>query len=471
MKPLISGGERIRREVMIRIIRDFTAGKLAETIDALPLAIRPKSMLSPRCCIYHDRAILKYRVMALLGFSYEDETDENRPLRSYLEEALAGDSVPEFPLTVCGAACFGCVDNGYEVTSACRGCSDRPCVYACPADAISTPRRFAEIDYSKCIQCGRCRKACPFSAVIKTAVPCEDACPVGAIRKNKNGVAAINHKTCMFCGNCFRKCPFSTIMERSQLIKILQKIAEGKKVIALVAPAAEAQFPGTVEQLFSAIHKTGFADILEVALGAELTAEHEAKEFQERMLAGEKIMSSSCCTPVVEIVKRHAPQFHKHVSTTPSPMIFAGRLAREKHPDGVNVFIGPCIAKRYEALAAAEIDHVMTFEELGVLLAGKHVDILLQEPWPIPRPAAATARSFARTCGVTEAVLHEMETKPEFQEIGFRLDSRYLDGIDRKTPGVLKRYAQGKLPGNFLEVMSCQGGCVNGPCSLVEESL
>ena len=32
----------------------------------------------------------------------------------------------------------------------------------------------------------------------------------------------------------------------------------------------------------------------------------------------------------------------------------------------------------------------------------------------------------------------------------------------------LKLYAQGKLGGNFLEVMACEGGCVGGPARLIE---
>jgi iron only hydrogenase large subunit-like protein len=80
----------------------------------------------------------------------------------------------------------------------------------------------------------------------------------------------------------------------------------------------------------------------------------------------------------------------------------------------------------------------------------------------VERPAAATARNFARSCGVTEAVLAESTKKLP----GFQLASKQIDGIDRKTCAMLKLYASGKLSANFLEVMACPGGCVNGPCSL-----
>jgi hypothetical protein len=74
----------------------------------------------------------------------------------------------------------------------------------------------------------------------------------------------------------------------------------------------------------------------------------------------------------------------------------------------------------------------------------------------------ALARNFAKSCGVTDAVLAELGG---FKE-DFKLQTKAINGIDKKTLNLLKLYASGKLPANFLEVMSCPGGCVNGPCSL-----
>ena len=198
-----------------------------------------------------------------------------------------------------------------------------------------------------------------------------------------------------------------------------------------------------------------------------MTTEHEAAEFAEKMIKGQPIMTTSCCTAYVELVKRHVPEFLDKVSTTPSPMKFAARIVREQNPNALTVFIGPCIAKRWEAENAPEVDYVMTFEELGALLAGLGIDIMKQEPWVLDHPAAPTARNYAKSCGVTDAVLTEMSEKnPEFGKIGFKLDTKFINGIDKKTAKLLKLYAMGKMPGNFLEVMSCGGGCVGGPCSL-----
>ncbi len=464
-----NGVVRMRRELMIRLLKNFLAGTLEDTIDKIPYQLRPKSGESTRCCIFRDRAIIKYRLMALLGASCEAETDESKPLKEYLRDALKSETRPEKPITVCGTGCSGCPDRKYFVTDNCRGCFARPCYYNCPVNAIKVENQHAVIDQSKCISCGKCMSLCPFHAITKTAVPCEDACPVDAIRKNAEGIAEIDYEKCIFCGKCFSACPFSAIMERSELLNVLNDIRNGRKLIAIVAPSAQNQFPGTVGQLFSAVAKIGFTDVIEVALGAEMTTAHEAKEFEEKMLEGAPLVTSSCCTAYVEAVKKHAPELLDKVSTTPSPMLYAAEIARKQHPDAGVVFIGPCIAKRYEVTLHPEnVDWVMTFEELGTIFAAMNIDVLSQKEWPIPRPAAATARNFAKSCGVTDAILKELEAHPELSKRGFKADVKFINGLTLKTVKMLQLYGKGKLPGNFLEVMACSGGCTGGPCSLTQ---
>ncbi len=461
-----NGSEYIRRELIIRLVRLFAKGEAETGLDQIPVIMRPKDGESSRCCLYHDRAVLRYRLMALLGFSGEEETDETRSLASYYREAMVRTKAPGgAPLTVCSAGCSGCPDSAYVVTGNCRGCFARPCKFNCPRDAITVVNQVSHIDYSKCIKCGKCQAACPFHAIIKTTVPCEEACPVGAIRKNEHGRAEIDFDKCTFCGKCYQSCPFGAVMEKSHLLDVLRVLKEANRpVVALVAPAAYPQFPGSVEQLFSAIAQLGFTDVMEVALGAEQTTIHEAAEFREKMNEGQKLMTTSCCPAYVELVKKHYPEFAQFVSETPSPMKFAAELARAKRPDAITVFIGPCIAKRHEAVSSGKVDYVLTFEELGGMLAGGRVDLITQKPYEIERPADEHSRNYARSCGVTEAVLNDiLKDNPDF-----KLDSKFVNGIDKKTVMQLKLYASGKLPANFLEVMSCPGGCVNGPCSLTK---
>lgn len=463
---MINGAQYIRRELLIRLVRAFDDGILEEELDRIPIRMRPKDGPASRCCVYHDRAVLRYRLINLLGFSCEEETDETRSLASYYREASERRTpISENPLSACSAGCSACPDARITVTGNCRGCFARPCMYNCPKQAISIVNQTATVDYSKCVKCGKCLSVCPFHAIVKTTVPCEEACPVGAIKKDESGKAAIDFSKCIFCGKCFAACPFSAIMERSQIIDVLTAMKRGEKLIALVAPSATAQFPGTIEQFFTAIARIGFEDVCEVALGAEMTTENEAREFQEKMEQKQRLMTTSCCPAYVELVRKHFPNFLQYVSTTPSPMIYAAQIAREKHPNAKVVFIGPCIAKRVEAFRKG-IDFVLSFEELGAILAGRKIDVIACDPWPIPRSASVYARNFAKSCGVTQAVL--AETKGF--DASFQLDGKFINGIDKKSLPLLKLYASGKAPLNFLEVMSCEGGCVNGPTSLVKNN-
>ena len=468
---MLNAATYLRRELLIRLVRAFDSGTLSEEIDRIPVRLRPKDSDPSRCCVYHDRAVIKYRLMALLEISAEEETDEAKTLKEYLEEAVCGERKHEegetferriSPISVCGPACSGCPDSKVVSTPNCRGCFARPCVYSCPKNAITVTGGHSVIDHEKCIKCGKCISACPYHAIIKTTVPCEEACPVGAIRKNERGVAEIDFRSCIFCGKCFTACPFGATMERSQIIGVLSAMKRGEKLVAMVAPAADRQFPGTIEQLLAACMRVGFSDVIEVALGAEKTTAHETAEFLERMERDPKtFMTTSCCPAYVNLVGKHLPALVEHVSLTPSPMVYTHEMVRAADPEAKTVFIGPCIAKRSEARRKG-IDFVLSFEELGALFAGRKIDVLACDPHPVKRPAAATARNFARSCGVTEAVLAESTKKLP----GFQLASKQIDGIDRKTCAMLKLYAAGKLPANFLEVMACPGGCVNGPCSM-----
>ena len=464
---MLNGSTFIRRELMIRVVRAFDDGTLESELDQIPIKLRPKNSVASRCCVYHDRAIFKYRLMALLGVSVEDETDESKSLAAYYAEKAWGGGAehpesPHAPLSVCGPACSGCPVSKVVSTPNCRGCFARPCVYNCPKKAISIVGGQSVIDQSLCIKCGKCITACPYHAIVKTSVPCEEACPVGAIRKNEYGVAEIDFEKCIFCGKCFAACPFAAVMERSQLVGVLAAMKRGEKLVAMIAPAAEKQFPGKIEQLLTACAKAGFGDVMEVALGAEKTTEHETAEFIERMEKDPKtFMTTSCCPAWVNLVGKHLPDLVDHVSLTPSPMVYARELVKEKDPDAKTVFIGPCVAKRSEA-RRKDVDYVLSFEELGAILAGRKIDVIACEPWPVERPANPTARNYARSCGVTDAVLTEATSKIP----GFKLDAKQINGIDRKTCAMVKLYAAGKMPVNFLEVMACPGGCQNGPCSL-----
>src|SRR5574344_957956 len=149
----------------------------------------------------------------------------------------------------------------------------------------------------------------------------------------------------MNCGKCISVCPFGAVHEKSKIIDILKAIKSDKKAIALIVTSVAGQFQGNIYQLKSAIIKTGFDDVYEVAQGADITANNEAKEFVKRMESGQKFMTTSCCAGYNQLIKKYLPEIKPFVSDTKTPLFYTAELVKEKNPDAVTVFISPCVAK------------------------------------------------------------------------------------------------------------------------------
>jgi len=462
----------IRRELLVKLASLAFQGMLKEKIDRVPLEMIPKGLPSIRCCIHHDRAVIKYRLMAMLGFSVEKETDELRPLSSYAEEALERTEVEDPVLTVIDEACSACVQSHYFVTNACRGCVARPCVLNCPKKAIQMINGQARIDPSLCVNCGLCQKVCPYHAIVKVPVPCEEACPVGAISKDSQGKEHIDFSKCIYCGKCMSECPFGAIVERSQMLDVIRALQSGKPVVALVAPAIVGQFPGDYPQLVGALRKLGFHRVYEVAEGADTTIQREAEELVERVHRGEPFMTTSCCPAYTRCAEIHIPELKPYISTTKSPMLYTAEKAIEEVGEGVLVFIGPCVAKKEEALKSGLLDFVLNTEELGALLVAKEIDIPHCEPETLLESPSAGARAFPIVGKVSQAVAEKVREIAAKNKIsGVQVSPFVVDGIDRQNIKLLRQAAKTKPDGNLVEVMACQGGCVAGPITISKPNL
>ncbi|MFA8342654.1 MAG: monomeric [FeFe] hydrogenase [Rhodothermaceae bacterium] len=445
----------IRRELVIRLAKVLFAGNIDE-INKIPLEMAPKNGKSMRCCIHKDRAVIKYRLMALLGFKIEEETDELTRLSEYLSEALERNDIEGPVLTVNDEACSSCVSSNYFITNACQGCVARPCTVHCVKDAIDFNDRQAVINTEKCINCGKCMKECPYHAIIYIPIPCEEACPVNAISKDEFGIEKIDHEKCIYCGKCMKECPFSAIMEISHLVDILKHIINpDKKVTAMIAPAIVGQFAAEIGQVFTALKQLGFSDVIEVAYGADITTKKETEEFIERMESGENLMTSSCCPAYTFAVNKHINKLEKFVSDTKTPLHYTAEFVKEKDPENVTVFIGPCVAKRKESIENELVDYTLTIEELGSLFVARGIDVQKCEETEIDNPGKKAGRGFPVSGGVAAAVKQQAGEKVEINEF-------LINGIDKKSLRLLKTLDK-KSPGNFVEVMACEGGCLSGP--------
>lgn len=453
---------KTRRELIVRIARLHREGRLQEEIDRIPIDLAPRDGTAIRCCPYKDRAVLKYRLMSILGHGMESEVDELTPLSQYATEAIAraqGDRAnpPSAAPSVLDIACDSCTKGGHHVTDACRGCVARPCTTTCPKNAITIVNGRAAIDAENCINCGLCTKECPFHAIIYRPVPCEEVCPVEAIEKDETGRIVINEERCISCGRCLGACPFSAVMDRSQIIDVLERLRGARRVVAAIAPAGIGQFSAPFEKLVSACKAIGFDAVYEVAAGADEVVACESDELRERLEEGASFMTSSCCPAFVSAVEQHYTALSPYVSETESPMVVTGRRIREADEDAIVVFIGPCLAKKREARRSQVIDYCLSFEELGAIFVASNVDVQECPPQSADEVGGAAGRGFPVAGGLSDAIEKTLHIK-----------STRIEGLDREATRTLSRLARDPEKGapegaQFIEVMACPGGCVGGP--------
>ena len=470
MRGIYTPATKIRRQVFAEVAKlAYEGGDYAARLEEIPYKISPGEVPTYRDSIFKERAIVGERVRLAMGLPLR-KVDEHAPISKGLDEEKLSHWQYEAPLiNVIPFACNACQETSFQVTNACQGCLAHPCVSVCPMKAISIVNGRSHIDKEKCVKCGRCKESCPYGAIIKTERPCAAACGVDAIESDHLGRAKINHEKCVSCGQCLVSCPFSAIADKSQIFQLISSIKEGNEIIAEIAPAFVGQFGplATSEKLKHAIGELGFSGTYEVALGADIGAIEEAKHYMHRVDTGEDpFLATSCCPSWSVMAKRDFPTIAPYVSGSLTPMVATARLIKKEHPNAKVVFIGPCAAKKLEAMRTSvrsDVDFVITFEELmGMFVAkGIEFDSPVDEN-DVMDDATAAGRGYAVAGGVADAIVscvHELYPNKEI-----KVD--HAEGL-RDCKKMLMLAKAGKRNGYLLEGMACPGGCIAGAGNLL----
>ena len=463
MRGVHSAVDDIRRSVFTEVARlAYTYDENdRDQVDLIPYKLVPGDVAKYRHDVYLERAVIIARVRLALGMNI----DIGGHLSTHINEAVTDQKYFENPLVnVIHSACNACPPKQIRITDSCQGCLSHPCQNVCPKDAIYLDKdKYCHIDQSKCIKCGKCFNQCPYRAISYIERPCAAACGMNAIESDEQGRAKINYDKCVSCGMCLVNCPFGAIADKSQIFQVIRAIQSGERVYAAVAPAFVGQFGPKVTpgKLRAAVKQLGFADVFEVAIGADLCATQEAEDFVREVPEELPFMGTSCCPAWSVMAKKLHPDHAHCISMALTPMTLTARLIKHEHPNAKVVFIGPCAAKKLEAMrksVRSEVDFVLTFEEMAGIFAAKHVDLTTIEEDPDGVNDASTdGRSFAVGGGVAKAVVNVIQHRYPGREVKVTSSQ----GL-RECRKMMQEAVAGKYPGYLLEGMACPGGCVAG---------
>ena len=365
-------------------------------------------------------------------------------------------------------------------------------------------------DTSKCILCGRC------------VARCQNAHGLGILGFENRGFNTIvspaenrsfADSPCIQCGQCVNVCPTGALMEHSEISLVDEAFKAGKHVIVQAAPAVRAAlgeefgYPvGTpvTGKMIAALRRLGFEKVYDVNFGADLTIMEEGNELLERIQnKGVLPMITSCSPGWVNYAEYNYADLLPHLSSCKSPHEMQGAIiksywAEQKGIPREDIFVVsvmPCTAKKYENKrpqlvtgGLMDVDAVITTRELARMIkrSGIIFNRLPDEDWDadIMGDYSGAGVIFGVTGGVMEAALRTVyfkltgkeHEKIVFKEVrgheaGIREAAIDIDGTVvnvavasgmRSAKVLLDEIKAGKSKYQFIEIMGCPGGCING---------
>ncbi len=369
-------------------------------------------------------------------------------------------------------------------------------------------------DNTRCVKCMRCIQVCEKIQ----AIGIWDVAGTGsrtAVDVSYN--RTIRDSECTYCGQCINYCPTAALRERDDTARVVAALDDPEiKTIVQVAPAVRASWAEqlglaprdtTTGKMICALRRMGFDYIFDTDFAADLTIMEEASEFIERFThAGEYKwpMFTSCCPGWVRFVKSQYPEFTGNLSTAKSPQQMFGAISKSYFAEKLDIdpeklfviSLMPCVAKKSEAelpqmndgCGKPDVDVVLTTRELTRLFKSEHlyavdlVDDNFDMPFGVSTGAATI---FGYSGGVMTAALRSacyfingvnpdpdafgdyrlteggwQEAEATFPSVG-TVRIAVVSGL-ANTRRLLDAIKAGKAHYDFVEVMSCPGGCSGG---------
>ena len=362
-------------------------------------------------------------------------------------------------------------------------------------------------DNNKCIRCKRCIAVCGKIQVVSAIAATGSGLDTVIAPASPQGLAAAS---CVNCGQCVAVCPVGALVEHPQADQVKDALEDPEKyVVVQVAPAVRAalgedfEFPVGVDvegRIAGALKELGFDRVFDTKLGADLTIMEEAHELEERIQQdGVLPMITSCCPGWIKYAEHFYPDMLDHISSCKSPHMMFGAIIKNYYAEKlgidkekiVTVSVMPCTAKKFEITrkqqSGTDVDYVITTNELSKMIKDAEIQfesMSVKETFDEPLgEGSGAAVIFGASGGVMEAALRtavEHITGKELKELEFT-DVRGMNGIKEASydlngtilkvavvsglanaNALLTKVKAGEAEYQFIEVMACPGGCING---------
>ena len=366
-------------------------------------------------------------------------------------------------------------------------------------------------DMSKCVRCLRCVAICRDSQAV-------DALVVGGtgldlVIQPRRGRTQ-GSSDCVNCGQCVLVCPTGALAERDEIETVVDYLYDPEIITVFqFAPALRVGLgeefglpPGAnVEgQIITALRQLGADIVLDTNFAADIVIMEEGSELLARLREGKRPTFTSCCPAWINFAEKHYPDILPYLSSTRSPQQCFGSIAKTYLPAKMGldparvrvVSLMPCVAKKEEAARRVlmrdgrrDVDVVLTTREFVRLLKREHIDLASLPPSGFDNPYmgeyTGAAAIFATTGGVLEAAVRTIYRLVNDHELG-QVEIRALRGFENvraasvdmggevgvvKTAmchglkgvrAIVEAVLSGEVDFDFIEVMACPGGCVDG---------
>lgn len=363
-------------------------------------------------------------------------------------------------------------------------------------------------DPNKCILCRRCVSAC--KNVQTVAV-------IDLVNRGFNTQVAspfgkpLSETPCVNCGQCINYCPVGALKEKTDTDKVWEAIYNPDKyVIVQTAPAVRVALGEDFDmpigtpvtgKMVTALKMIGFDKVFDTDTAADLTIMEEGNELIDRIRGGGKLPLITSCSPGwIKFCEHNYPDYLDNLSTCKSPHQMFGAILKSYFAEKNNidpkkiyvVSVMPCTAKKYEATrpemkvnGLADVDCVITTRELAEMIYDIGMDFPALGDSEFDNPfgiGTGGGHIFGATGGVMESALRTVADilsdqtldNIEYEAVrgleGIKVASVELADLKLRAAvahglGNARKLMDAIKAGehfDFVEIMACPGGCVNG---------